>query len=185
MKNDDVMKIFMMESLVKNEFCIHDLKITISKKNAFEAIGFSKFVRLDGVSIGAFIKEITENGLLNKLKETLIDPQQIWVCLSGNEGQSDADCRCTVCIIKTDKHDFSQFKKNDLFTLYVPESEWANFQPIKGKSSTYLHKKGVYNITGEIGYKFNNKVGLHFDNEHEEDSGKEYHFLLPVICSDE
>jgi predicted transcriptional regulator YdeE len=175
----------MTKNIDRREFCINGFKITIREKSAFEVIGFSKFVRLDGNSIGRFLDEISKTGKLNKLEKTLNIPQQIWVCLSGNEGNSDADCRCTVCVEKTNHHDLSQFKGNELFTLQIPESEWADFELDKDQSPTELHKIGVYNMIGDIGCKFNQKVGLHFDNEYEWESGKNFHFLLPVVCSKE
>jgi hypothetical protein len=167
---------------MEKEFCVNGFKITILEKPAFKAIGMTKFVRLDGNSIGLFLNEITENGKLGKLGKTLDDPQQIWVCLSGNEGNSDADCRCTVCVIKTEKHNFSDFENNDLFTLDVPMSEWADFEVNEKQSPTELHQGDVYKMICETGYSWNSKVGLHFDNEHEWELGKKMHFLLPVIC---
>ena len=149
------------------EFTVNGFKITILEKMAFKAIGLTKFVRLDGNSIGLFINEITLNGELNKLKKTLGDPQQIWVCLSGNEGNANTDCRCTVCIIKTEKHNFSEFQEDELYTLDVPMSEWAEFEVNEKQSPTELHQNDVYKIIKETGYKWNSKIGLHFDNEHE------------------
>jgi hypothetical protein len=35
----------------------------------------------------------------------------------------------------------------------------------------------------ETGYKWNSKIGLHFDNEHEWEPGKKMHFLLPVTSN--
>ncbi|MCL2487788.1 MAG: GyrI-like domain-containing protein [Oscillospiraceae bacterium] len=164
------------------EFTVNGFRITIIQKSSFEVIGFSRFVRLDGASIGAFLQELTDSGQMDRLAETLAIPQQIWVCLSGNERRSDADCRCTVCVEKSGRHDFTKFNNEELFTLSISESEWADYEVGNGKSFTDLHHAGVYNMIGEIGYKFNNKVGLHFDNEYEESKlNQALHFLLPVI----
>ncbi|MCL2196980.1 MAG: GyrI-like domain-containing protein, partial [Treponema sp.] len=92
----------------KNEFWVNGFKITILNKPAFKAIGLSKFVYCsDGHSIGDFLNEIKNNGQLNKLEKTINYPQQVWVSLSDNEGTPNSDCRCTVCIFETEKHDFS------------------------------------------------------------------------------
>ena len=166
------------------KFCVNGFKITIFKKPSFEAVGFSRFVRFgEGPdSIGVFLGELSKNGNMKKLADTLDAPQQIWVCLSGSEN-SGADCRCTVCVEKTDKHDFSKFEDEELFTLNIPESEWADYEVGNGQSFTDLHKNDVYKMICEIGYDFNGKVELHFDNEHEESlPNKELHFILPVIC---
>jgi hypothetical protein len=165
----------------KKEFCVSGFKVTIIQKPAFEVIGFSKFVHLDGVSIAKFLDELKRNGQYNKLEKTLDVPQQIWVCLSGNEGQPDADCRCTVCVEKTDENNFSQFTENELYRINVTESQWADFEINKNQTSTEFHKIGNYGMLKQIGYEFNNKVGLHFDNEHEEYLGGGMHFITPVI----
>jgi len=168
-------------------------KITIIKKTSFDAVGFSRPVNFEDGSIGLFLDELAENGQMKKLAETLRTPQQIWVCLSGaNCGDygkclvCDSSCkgfdvRCTVCVEKTENHDFSQFNENELFTLRIPASEWADFEMGEGQSFTELHKNDVYKLVGEIGYEWNEKIGLHFDNEHEESiPNKKLCFLLPV-----
>ena len=162
------------------EYNVRGFKVTVAGKPAFEAVGFTRFVRLDGKAIAAFLKELADSGLMDKLAATLDAPQQVWVCLSDNEGRSDADCRCTVSVVKSGRHDFSRFAEGELFTLRVPESLWADFELGRGQTSTDLHRAGVYNLVGEIGYRFNGAVGLHFDNEHEE-ADKTMHFLLPVV----
>jgi predicted transcriptional regulator YdeE len=165
----------------KNEFWVNGFKITILNKPAFKAIGLSKFMYCsDGHSIGDFLNEIKNNGQLNKLEKTINYPQQVWVSLSDNEGTPNSDCRCTVCIFETEKHDFSQFEKNELFSFDIPASEWADYEVNEKQSPTELHQGDVYKMIGETGYKFNQKVGLHFDNEHEWEPGKKMHFLLPV-----
>lgn len=169
-----------------NAFDVKGFKIIIEHKTAFEAIGFSKFIRFgEGPdSIGTFLGELSKSGKMKKLADTLNTPQQIWVCLGsspGTEANSDFDCRCTVCVMKSEKHDFSQLVNEDLYTLRAPESEWADYELSAGQSFEDLHKNDVYKMIQEIGYKFNGKVGFHFDNEHEESlPNKGLHFLLPV-----
>ena len=168
--------------LFTNEFFVKGFKITLIKKPAFEIIGFTRFLYCsDGVSIGTFLKELTNSGQMSKLAGTLDISRQIWVCLSGNEGRPNSDCRCTVCVEKTNGHDFSQFKAEELFALKIPESEWADYEIGNGQSFMDLHKNDVYKMVQDIGYTFNDEVGLHFDNEHEEARpNKGLHFLLPV-----
>jgi hypothetical protein len=163
-----------------NEFSVNGFKITIVQKPNFKAIGYTRPVNLDGRSIGVFLKELNENGQMDKLTATLQTPQQVWVCLS-DEGYLGSDCRCTVCVEKTEKHDFSQLTEEGLHTLYVSASEWADFEVGEDQSPAELHSFDVYKMVEEIGYTFNWNVGFHFDNEHEWGSGKKMHFLLPVI----
>jgi hypothetical protein len=106
----------------KIEFNVNGFKIKILEKISFQVIGLSKLVNLDGNSIGRFLSELKENGKLEKLEKTIDEPQQIWVCLSGNGGNKEFDCRCTVCIIKTEKHIFTEFEINELFTLDILKS---------------------------------------------------------------
>jgi len=176
-----------------NVFNVKGFKITIIEKTGFDAVGFTRPVNFSDGSIGLFLYELSENGQMKNLLETLQTPQQIWVCLSGaNCGDSgnclicDSSCagfdaRCTVCVEKTENHDFSLLNKNELFTLRMPASEWTDYELVEGQSFTDLHKNGVYEMVNEIGYEWNNKIGLHFDNEHEESLPKKgLHFLLPV-----
>ena len=162
------------------DFNINGFKVTTICKSNFDIVGYTRLVNLDGNSIAKFIKELNENGQVKKLCSTLQTPQQIWVCLSGAEN-SGFDCRCTVCVEKTETHDFSQFEENELFKLSSPSSEWADFEVGESQSPTELHSFDVYKMVEEIGYKFNEKVGFHLDNEHEWSPGKKMHFLLPVV----
>jgi len=177
-----------------NQFNVDGIKITIIEKPEFDAVGFTRPVNFDDGSIGLFLNELSESGKIKKLAETLQTPQQIWVCLSGADCGEDGKCclicdssctgfhtRCTVCVEKTESHDFSRFDERDLFTLRIPATEWADFEIGNGQSFTEFHKYSPYERVREIGYEWNNKVGLHFDNEHEESiPNKGLHFLLPV-----
>ena len=167
------------------EFYVRGFRISIIRKPAFEAVGYTTFVRLDGTSIAAFIRALTDGGHMQKLSSTLQAPQQVWVCLSGKEGRRDADCRCTVCVVRTPAHDFSGFAEEELFVLHVPASAWAVFEVGPEQTPSELHRIGVYNMIGEIGLGFNDEVGLHFDNQHEWEPGKTMHFLLPVTVPGE
>ena len=177
-----------------DEFIVKGFKITIIEKPQFGIVGFTRPVNLDGGMISSFIRELTENGQMKKLTETLQTNQQIWVCLSDIKCSEekkyckpcDLNCsgfqtRCTVCVEKTEKHNFSKFIDGELFTFDVPISKWADFEVNENQSPTELHQHDVYEIINETGYKWNSKIGLHFDNEHEWQPGKIMHFLLPVI----
>lgn len=171
------------DTMNTTEAYVNGFKIVIINKPDFTVVGYTRPVNLDGSSIGVFIKELTANGQLDKLTATLPTPQQVWVCLS-DEGYLGCDCRCTVCVEKTDTHDLSRFKEGELFSLQVPASDWADFEVNEEQHPTDLHRYGVYNMVGEIGYDFNSGIGLHFDNEHAWEPGKKMHFLLPVICAE-
>ncbi|MCL1951559.1 MAG: hypothetical protein FWF60_01900 [Oscillospiraceae bacterium] len=170
------------------EFHRKGFKITVAEKPAFEAVGFTRPANLDGGSIARFIKELKEDGRYAKLAATLPSPQQIWVCLSDGSHAcgkrfcpacdmscAGFDVRCTVCVEKTAEHDFSRFGEGELFTFSVPASQWADFEADENQSFD------PYQLAGEIGYQWNDRIRLHFDNEHEWEPGKTVHFLLPVI----
>lgn len=163
------------------ELHVRGFRVSVVWKPAFEAVGFTTFVRLDGASIYAFVRALTDAGQMAQLASTLATPQQVWVCLSGNDGRPDADCRCTVCVERSAAHDFSSFTEEELFALQVPESEWAIFEVGADQTPDELHRAGVYNMIGEIGYGLNRNIGLHFDNQHEWEPGRTMHFLLPVV----
>ena len=167
------------------EFNVNGFKVSIVRKPAFEAVGYTKFVRLDGNAIGAFIQTLKDDGKMQRLASTLRESQQVWVCLSGKEGNRDADCRCTVCVERTPERDFSGFTEEELFTLPVPASAWAVFEVGAEQTPSELHELNVYKMVGEIGYTHNRKIGLHFDNEHEWEPGTTMHFLLPVTHAEQ
>jgi len=158
---------------------VKSFAVEIIHKPAFELAGFTKLVHLDGVSIANFLKTLNETGQMEKLSATLHTPQQVWVCLSW-AGDAAFDCRCTVCVEKTEEHDFCSFAVNEIFTLSAPASDWADFTVGGSQSPTELHSHDVYQMVEEIGYTYHAKVGFHLDNEHEWSHGKEMHFLLPV-----
>ena len=128
---------FKKKSIMK-EFNINGVKTIIINKPDFDIIGYTRLVNLNGSSIAKFIEELNETGQMKNLSKTLQTPQQIWVCLSG-AGNSEFDCRCTVCVEKTKAHDFSRIEENELFTLSAPASEWADFEIGENQSPTELH----------------------------------------------
>lgn len=161
-------------------FTVRGFRIAILKKPAFYVTGFSTFAKEDGCSIAAFLRQLREDGSLRQLQQLCRQPQQVWVCLSGNEGRADADYRCTVCVQQSEPPGCAQLLGRGLHTLYAPESEWAEFTVAPGQSPRELHSIGVYSMIAEIGYSFNGEVGFHLDNEHEWSPGGAMRFLLPV-----
>jgi len=177
----------------KKEFRLHGFKISIIQRPAFKVAGYTRPVNLDGNSIALFIKELAESRQMSKLAATLQSPQQIWVCLSDvncsgskrfcavcDQSCSGFHTRCTVCVEKTEQHDFSQFNDNELFSFSVPASEWAEFEVGEDHATGELYRFDAYKVVGEIGYQWDDKIRLHFDNEHEWEPGKAMTLLLPV-----
>ena len=170
---------------------VKGVKLTIIKKSEFEMVGYKKPVNLGDGSIGMFISQLVESGKMKKLSETLSSPQQIWVCLSDcqscGSGCSGFLICCRVCVEKTERHNFSKFTDDELFAFPLPASEWVLYETNSQSATENLHKIGVYELVKEIGYKWNESIRLHFDNEHEcyENNewipGKTYYFLLPVV----
>lgn len=171
--------------------CIHGVKLEIVSKPAFEAVGYKRPVGLGDGSIARFLAVLTGSGKLQKLEETLCTPQQIWVCLSDcqscGRGCAGTPICCRVCVEKTGAHDFSGFAKGELYTFPVPASHWVVYEAKDKAGFEYLHTAGIYELVTEIGWKWNESIRLHFDNEHEclqnggWIPGKTYHFLLPVV----
>ncbi len=174
-----------------NKISVDGINLTIIKKPAFEMIGYKEPANLGDGSIGLFIRQLTESGKMKKLSETLSKPQQIWVCLadcqSCGRGCSGFHVCCRVCVEKTDGHDFSKFSDQEVSAFSLPASEWVLYEADSQAAVGNLHRTGVYELVKEIGYKWNDSIRLHFDNEHEcysegiWISGKTYYFLLPVV----
>lgn len=175
----------------KNQFTVKGVNLTLIKKSEFEMVGFKSPVNFGDGSIGMFISQLVESGKMKKLSETLSTPQQIWVCLSDCQscglGCSGFQVCCRVCVEKTEKHDFSKFTDNEISSFTLPASEWVVYETNSKLATDRLHEAGVYELVKEIGYKWNESIRLHFDNEHEcyiDDEwvpGKTYYFLLPVV----
>ena len=174
------------------EFNVQGIKLTIIAKPAFEMIGYKTPANLGDGSIARLIAQLSESGKMAKLAGTLHSPQQVWVCLSDclscGVNCSGFHVCCRVCVEKTENHDFSKFADDELSVLRLPASEWVLYESDIERASEILHKNdgGVYDLKN-FGYKRNDNISLHFDNEHEcynngeWISGKTFYFLLPVV----
>lgn len=173
------------------EVSVKGVKLTIINKPKFEMVGYKKPANFGDGSIALFISQLEQSGKMKKLSETLSTPQQIWVCLSDclscGLGCSGYHVCCRVCVEKTENHDFSEFSDNEIYTFSLPASEWVIYEAHSKSAIENLHKVGVYELVKEIGYKWNESIRLHFDNEHEclvngeFVPGKTFRFLLPVV----
>lgn len=154
-------------------------------------IGYKKPANFGDGSIEQFIRRLVESGKIKKLFETLSVPQQILVCISDCQscgwGYAGFHVCCRVCVEKTQRHDFSKFAEDEISSFLLPASEWVFYEANSRSAAENLHKIGVYEFVKEIGYKWNESIRLHFDNEYECYSndewipGKPYRFLLPVV----
>ncbi len=161
-----------------NEYTAHGFQITIEHKPKCTFTGATRFVRLNGKDIFVFLDELKANEILTAMEDS---HGQVWVCLSGNEGRSDADCRCTVCV-EADVASVSDILHDvEHHTLEAVESDWAIFTVSPEQDPDELHRIGVYNMIEEIGYRFHGEVGFHLDNEHEWNRGHGMKFMMPVV----
>ncbi|MDR2941556.1 MAG: hypothetical protein LBV17_03090 [Treponema sp.] len=173
-----------------NEFNVKGIKMTIIEKPEHEMVGYKKSANFDDGSIDLFVKELVEDGKVGKLAKTLKTSQHVWLCL--------ADCLscglncglqvcCIVCVEKTENHDFSKFANNELFTFRLPASKWVRYEMYDIRSFENLFKYDIYKLVHEIGYKWNEAIRLHFDNQYECHNGEKWndgkigYFLLPVV----
>ena len=173
------------------EMNVDGIKITIIDKPEHEMIGYKKPANLGDGSIALFLKQLTEHGKLDQLIGTLKNQQQIWVCLSDclscGVSCSGFQVCCVVCIEKTTAHDFSKFADNELFTFRLPASKWVCYETQDIQSLKALHSHGIYELVKRVGFKWNDAIRLHFDNEHECHinahwiDGKTAYWLLPVV----
>jgi len=174
-----------------NEFNVKGIKLTIIEKPEHEMIGFKKATNEHDGSVDLFIKQFTESGKIDKLIATTQSSQEVWLCLadclSCGLNCSGFDFCSIICIEKTEKHDFSAFADNELFSFRLPASKWARYEPHDIQSWDNLFNYGMYDLVQEIGYKWNDTICLHFDNQHwchkdgQWNEGKIGYFLLPVV----
>ena len=167
------------------------IKATIIEKPEHEMIGFKQSANLGDGSIDKFVKRLIQEGQISRLEQTANPSQQVWLCLadclSCGLACSDKEVCCIVCIEKTEKQDFSAFTNDELFTFRLPASKWVRYEVHDIQSWDRLFECGIYDLVKEIGFKWNDSIRLHFDNQfecHSEgqwNNGKVGYFLLPVV----
>ena len=166
-----------------NEFNIKGIKLTIIEKPEFTVYGFFRPVNLDGGMIGNFINELKENGKIKKLEEIAGATPKTWVCLSDCSPEipfcdnCDNKCegfhtRCLFCVMDENVRDTAQLRAEGLFAINLPASEWAVFE--------FDENGGDCSILEKIGYEWNKKLMMHFDDEHDWEPGKKVIWHFPV-----
>ena len=171
-----------------NEFNVKGIKLTIIEKPEHEMIGYKKPTNEGDGSLDLFVKQLIENGKIDKLAT---ETQEVWLCLSDclscGMNCSGFDFCSIVCVEKIENHDYSAFSKGELFSFRLPVSKWVCYELNDIQSWDNLFKYGIYELVQEIGYKWNDTIRLHFDNQtwcHSNgqwNKGKIGYFLLPVV----
>ena len=166
-----------------SEFNVKGIKLTIFEKPEHEMTGYKQPAKDDG-SVPLFVSKLHESGKIEKLAKTLQQPQQVWVCLadcfSCGLNCSGFDFCNVVCIEKTMNHDFSEFKNDELFTFKLPASKWVRYE----SQDKDIFEYGIYDLVQEVGYKWNDAIPLHFDNQYDCIKNKQEDdncVLLPVV----
>jgi len=69
---------------------------------------------------------------------------------------------------------------DQLFSMIIKESDWIIFSLDFEKDFGKLWENDPYKLIGEIGYDFNNAVGLHIDVFTENYNGHKMEFWMPI-----
>ena len=104
------------------KYTVHGYEIQVESRDAFVFAGYTEFVKLDGKSIRLFMDTLHKGGSLLELMQFSLSEPQVWVCLSGNEGHADADCRCTVGVICHEEQTGALAGNSRIYTLHAPKS---------------------------------------------------------------
>jgi hypothetical protein len=174
-----------------NEFNARGIKLTIVEKPEHEMIGFKKSANEGDGSLDLFVSQLIKSGKTTQLAQATQPSQEVWLCLSDclscGLNCTGVDFCSIVCVEKTENSDFSAFEDNELFTFRLPASKWVRYELNDVQSWDNLFEFGIYDLVQEVGYKWNNTIRLHFDNQtwcHNDgkwNEGKVGYFLLPVV----
>jgi hypothetical protein len=140
-------------------------------ESAFSVLGFTKFVK----SGGELYDEVRSDGRWDRLKEMAGEDKHIYGAASDDKGCPRCFYRYTIGIRGDGTHD-----GEELFPIHVKESDWIVFKIDFDKDYCNFWSKDPYKMIGELGYRFQNDVGLHLDVYDEHYTGQEMEFRMPV-----
>jgi hypothetical protein len=144
--------------------------------HSFEIIGFTKIVQ----SGGELYDEIRNGEKWDILKKMNIKDKTIYGIASLDKDCPEHFYRYTMGIKKDDGYLINEKHKNELFSFQVKESNWIVFSLDFSTDYGKLWGSDPYKIIKDIGYNFNNSLGIHIDVFREDYDGHEMEFWMPI-----
>ena len=143
---------------------------------SFEIIGFTKIVK----SGGEAYDEIRNSEKWELLKEMNVKEKSIFGIASMDKECPKDFYRYTMGIKKDDGYICNEQFKKELYSFIVKESEWIIFSLNFSNEYGKLWRNDPYKIIKDLGYNFNNNVGIHIDVFDENYDGNEMEFWMPI-----
>jgi len=154
-----------MEYLERSEEIV-GYRVKIMHREAFKIKGYTLIVppNADDRFVSRFWDAVSADGRLEKLlKASSIRPWALGL------GSWDEECekhgfRYTICIEETEHTDFSSLAQEyPLYTQELGASDWMCFEMTERKYTEQFWKDNPYVMMKKLGYRFNGRVGVHFD----------------------
>jgi len=144
--------------------------------SSFDIIGFTKIVK----SGGELYDEIKSSDKWEGLKRLNSKDKNIFGIASMDKECPEGYYRYTMGIKKDENFLEDNEYNNQLFSFLVKESSWIIFSIDFEKEYGEFWGKEPYKMIEEIGYGFNNSLGLHIDVYGEDYNGHEMEFWMPI-----
>ena len=140
--------------------------VKIVSREAFKVTGYTLIVppAPNETIVRQFWSDLTADGRLARLQAASSVPT--WVL---GLGSWDRECakggfRYTICIEETEFTDFSVLAREQrLFTTEIGASDWMCFEMTEAKYDARFWTDDPYKMMKALGYRFNGRVGVHFD----------------------
>ena len=149
-----------------------------TKRNlpAFNIIGFTKFVK----SGGELYDEVRSSDKWEGLKRLNSKEKNIYGIASMDKECPEGYYRYTMGIEKNENFLEVNEYNNQLYSFIIKESSWIIFTIDFEKEYGEFWSKNPYTMIEEMGYGFNNSLGLHIDVFGEVYNGHGMEFWMPV-----
>jgi hypothetical protein len=156
---------------------IKGFEYSIKKLSSFEIIGFTKIVNSGGEMYDEVIQKKEKWEILKNMNPK---NKNVYGIASMDKECSEGKYRYTMGIEKDENYIENKIYTDQLFKMSIKESTWIIFSLDFENDFGKLWENDPYKLIGEIGYSFNNAVGLHIDVFTENYDGHKMEFWMPI-----
>ena len=143
---------------------------------SFDIIGFTKIVN----SGGELYDEVRQDNKREILKSLNVKNKKLYGVASHDAECTEGKYRYTMGVKKDENYVEDKKYKEQLFTINIKESDWIIFMMDFENEYGKFWGNNPYQMIDEIGFKFNDSVGLHIDVFGEDYNGHKMEFWMPI-----
>jgi hypothetical protein len=149
-----------------------------NRKNSssFDIIGFTKIVN----SGGELYDEVRQSNKWEILKNLNVKNKTLFGVASHDKECTEGKYRYTMGIKKDENYVEDKEYIEQLFSINISESEWIIFTMDFENEYGKFWGNNPYQLIDEIGFSFNDSVGLHIDVFGEDYNGHKMEFWMPI-----